>query len=223
MGTKSNRSSGTQFNPKGMTQGNTLVDPFTGLPIHVITDNAGIRRLAVDANITAQNITVDVNLDSDNDQVAVEDPDTGAHIKVELDGSINTNVNINAASGDNIAIKDTDGDELDINPDGSLNVKLLRANTEAITVLNLPTAATEVAFTFPNKTKFYRIRVRNDADEVRLGLNTGDIASGTYWTINRGTYITSEKEIDFVDNYTIYFESKNKNNVDLEIQYWYVN
>lgn len=102
MGTK--RSPGVQYTPKGPTQGNILVDPYTGLPIHVITDGDGIRRLAVDANLTASGITVDVNLDSDNDAVAVEDPDTGAHIRVEADGSINTNTALDAAEGDNVAI-----------------------------------------------------------------------------------------------------------------------
>lgn len=105
MGTKSNRSSGTQHNPRGVTQGVTLVDPKTGNPIDTVVDTNGIKRLAVDANFVAQNVQANVNLDSNEDEVAVEDPDTGAHIRVELDGSINANVEVDAGDGDNIGLK----------------------------------------------------------------------------------------------------------------------
>ena len=106
MGTKSNRSSGTQPNRRGIAQGNTLVDPKTGYPVCVKEDAAGDFRLCVDAltTINAQNIIVDVNLDSDTDAVRVEDPDTGAHVRVEADGSINANVAVEAEDGDSIAI-----------------------------------------------------------------------------------------------------------------------
>lgn len=124
MATKSGKSSGTQHNARGATQGTTLVGPQSGLPIDEIVDSNGKRRLAVDANFVAQNVQANVNLDSDEDEVAVEDPDTGAHIRVELDGSINANVEIDAADGDNIAIHDAEGDELEINPDGSINNNL---------------------------------------------------------------------------------------------------
>lgn len=104
MGTK-NRSPGSQHNPKGVTQGVTLVDPNTGLPVSTVQDSNGVRRIAVDGNFVAQNVQAEVNLDSDEDEVAVEDPDTGAHIRVELDGSINANIESDAADGDNIGLK----------------------------------------------------------------------------------------------------------------------
>jgi len=104
MSTKSNRSSGTQHTQRGVNQGNVLVDPVSGLPVSVTTDGTGKKRLAVDANITAQDIQVNVNLDANEDEVAVADPDTGAHIRVEPDGSINANTEIDANDGDNIAI-----------------------------------------------------------------------------------------------------------------------
>lgn len=103
MGTK--RSAGTQFNPKGVTQGVTLVDPQSGQPIDTVEDSNGVKRLAVDGNFVAQNVQAEVNLDSDEDEVAVEDPDTGAHIRVENDGSINANVEVDAGDGDNIGLK----------------------------------------------------------------------------------------------------------------------
>jgi hypothetical protein len=138
MSTKSNRSSGTQHNQRGVTQGNTLVDPVTGLPVAVITDSNGVKRLAVDANFVAQNVQANVNLDSDEDEVAVEDPDTGAHIRVELDGSINANVEIDAADGDNVLSVGTEDGTISgtrhvqkIGPEGDLRVK----DTEAIAEL----------------------------------------------------------------------------------------
>ena len=104
MATKSSKSSGSQHNQRGVVQGNTLVDPKTGLPVNTIVDGSGVRRLAVDTTISVDNLTVSVDLNSDTDQVAVEDPDTGAHIKVETDGSVNANIEADALDGDNIAI-----------------------------------------------------------------------------------------------------------------------
>src|SRR5574338_1696331 len=98
MSTKSNRSAGTQHTQKGATQGNVLVDPVSGNPISVTTDTTGKKRLAVDANITAQDIQVSVDLNADDgDNVAIKDPDTGAHIRVENDGSINANMEVDAS------------------------------------------------------------------------------------------------------------------------------
>lgn len=104
MGTKGNRSSGTQHNPKGVTQGNTLVDYRTGEPISVTTDSNGLRRLAVDANVTASIGNIDVDLDFNEDSVQIGDPNTGFTLKINTDGSVDANVEIDADDGDNIAI-----------------------------------------------------------------------------------------------------------------------
>lgn len=125
MGTKGTRSSGSQFNPKGVTQGNTLVDPNTGQPIDVVTDVQGTRRLAVDANITAQVPEIKVELDYNEDSVQIGDPNTGSTLKINPNGSIDANVEVDAADGDNIAIHDSEGDELGINDDGSINVRVV--------------------------------------------------------------------------------------------------
>lgn len=108
MGTKGTRSSGSQFNPKGVTQGNTLVDPNTGQPIDVVTDSEGTRRLAVDANITAQVPQIQVELDYEEDSVSIGDPNTDTTLKINPNGSIDANVEIDAADGDNIAIVGTE-------------------------------------------------------------------------------------------------------------------
>lgn len=106
MSTKSNRSSGTQHNARGVTQGNTLVDPKSGLPIDVIEDSEGKKRLAVDAKITAQIGELQVELDYNEDSVQIGDPNTGTTLKINPDGSIDSNVEVDAADGDNIAISD---------------------------------------------------------------------------------------------------------------------
>jgi hypothetical protein len=106
-GTKSKKSSGTIHTPRGVNQGTVLVDPRTGHPIDIIEDGNGIRRLAVDANFTLANVSIDVDLDGtdpNGDTVALVDPDTGDRLQIESDGSINVNCSIDAEDGDNIAI-----------------------------------------------------------------------------------------------------------------------
>lgn len=96
-----------------------------------------------------------------------------------------------------------------------------RPNAENIVIINIPTKNTEVNFTFPNKTKFFRVRARDDKDVIRVGLNNGDISTGNYETINFGCTYTPEHLNDFPNGYTLYFESKHKDNIDLELHYWY--
>lgn len=156
MGTK--RSSGTVHTPKGVNQGNTLIDPNTGQPISVITDNTGKKRLAVDANVTIDNATVDVDLDYTTDSVQIGDPSSGSTLKINPDGSIDSNMEVDAAGGDSIAIVGTeDGTPsgtqhtAKIGADGNLRVKddaavseLQGINTKLASPLPLPAdAATE--------------------------------------------------------------------------------
>ncbi len=104
MSTKSFRSSGSQINQRGVAQGNTLVDPKTGLPVDVILAPDGKRRLCVDAAVTLENLTVDVDLNVDTDGVHIGNPSTGDILLVNSDGSINVNTAVDAKGGDNIAI-----------------------------------------------------------------------------------------------------------------------
>jgi len=127
MGTK--RSSGTVHTPKGVNQGNTLIDPNTGQPVTVITDNTGKKRLAVDANVTIDSATVDVDLDYTTDSIQIGDPNTSSTLKINPDGSIDANTNIDSSSGDNIAISDGTN-TLSINPDGSINTVLTANNLD---------------------------------------------------------------------------------------------
>lgn len=205
MGTKGSRSSGSQFNPKGVVQGNTLVDPNTGQPVDVIIDNVGVRRLAVDANITAQIPQIDVELDYEEDSVAVGDPNSNTILKINPDGSIDTNVQIDASSGDNIAIQDTDGDQLAINPDGSINVNVSGASgVTSPTIANVPilVANTEQSYAFPANTKRFIIRVRGMG---RLQLSFVAAQSGTnFITIYPGN-AHEEAGLNVIST-TIYFQ-----------------
>ena len=104
MATNSNRSSGSQHNSRGVTQGTTLVGPRSGLPIDEIVDGGGVRRLAVDAAVTLESAVVNVDLDVIDDGVHIGDLTTGFTLKIESDGSVNVNTEVDAADGDNIAI-----------------------------------------------------------------------------------------------------------------------
>lgn len=103
MATKSNRSSGTQHNNRGVAQGVTLVDPITGFPV-CVKEIDGEYRLCVDSNVTLDNVSVDVDLDPIGDGVHIGDSITGDTLVVNPDGSINTNITVDSKDGDNIAI-----------------------------------------------------------------------------------------------------------------------
>jgi hypothetical protein len=217
MGTKSNRSSGTQYNPKGATQGNTLVDPNTGLPISVIEDSEGNRRLAVDAKITAQVGQVNVDLDFNEDSVHLGDPNTGATLKVNPDGSIDVNTQIDAVSGDNIAIKDpNNGNTLKVNPDGSINTNIISQtiNTPVIANINSVLANTEYNYTFPTNTKKFKFKARGNS-KIQFSFVTGQ-TDKQYITIHPGGIY---EETGLGSNVTIYFQTSKANEI-IEILSW---
>jgi len=76
-------------------------------------------RLRVDASVSA---TIgDIQINAEESDVAIKDRVTDNLLKINADGSIDVNVNIDAADGDNVAISDG-ANTLNINPDGSINV-----------------------------------------------------------------------------------------------------
>lgn len=110
--------------------------------------------------------------------------------------------------------------------DAEINVDNVEINidlpdSEGLTVLNVPTKQTEVSFTFPDKLQYYRVKVRDSKDVLRIGLAAGDISNGDYKTVPKGNSFEPDHPNDFPDGYTLYFETKSKNNMDLEIEYWY--
>lgn len=91
MGTKSNRSAGSQFTPNGPVQGTVLVDPATGEPI---STTGG--KLDTTAAFSG---TLEVHLTADNDSVAIADPANLAHVlKPNADGSINADVILSSST-----------------------------------------------------------------------------------------------------------------------------
>lgn len=85
-------SAGTQITPKGVVQGNVLVSPQTGESINTIKDINGKTRLAVDAALTVSNVSVNVDVDYNEDSVAICDPSTGNILSINPDGSFDVNV-----------------------------------------------------------------------------------------------------------------------------------
>jgi hypothetical protein len=88
VGTK-NKSSGTQLNPRGATQGITLVAHESGLPFDSIVDLHGVRRLAVDANVTIGSAIISVDIQSDTDNIAIRNTADNNELYIESDGTIN--------------------------------------------------------------------------------------------------------------------------------------
>lgn len=101
-----------------------------------------------------------------------------------------------------------------------LNVDLNRPNSQSFAKIEIPTKATEISFTFPNNMKYYRIKVRENKDVIKIGLSSGAIAAGDFWTLGFGCEESPRELVDFPNNYTLYFESKHKDNVYLEILYY---
>lgn len=176
MGTSSNRSAGTQVTKNGITQGNVLVDPVTGYPIGVIQDNNGVRRLAVDANITVDSVVVDTRpLAPTTDAVGIGDKVSGYFLKINPDGSIDTNVAINAST-DNIGISDqTSGNKLAVNPDGSINVVVGGAGGSQATVSTF-NSVTSVAASVSTTIVTYTVPALKTARLQRLEVSGTNIA-----------------------------------------------
>lgn len=200
MATKSTRSAGSQFTDRGITQGTTLVGQKSGLPIDEVVDVAGTRRLAVDANISAQSIQVSVDLDPDDDGVFIGDPDNGNTLEILPDGSINSNVEVDAADGDNIAIHDSQGDELAINPDGSINVSVTSSNPG--TIKSFYNEVTSVATAILTPINTYTAPVGKISYLQQVEISGTNIAE---YTIEINSIIKAKKRTYFGSNLDIEF------------------
>mgnify|MGYP001563702434 CR=1 FL=1 len=213
MSTKSNRSAGTQHNLRGIAQGNTLVGPKSGLPIDEVVDGDGVRRLAVDANVSIGSATINVDIDYlDGDSTAIGDPNTSTLLKINTDGSIDANVKVNATDGDNIAISDGT-DTLAVNSDGSINIAPL--TTPNIANVTTILADTEYFYTFPANTRKFFLKCRGNA-KLQISYILGQTGIN-YITTFPGN---KHEEIDLkVTGFSIYFQS-NKAGEVVEIRSW---
>lgn len=191
MGTKSNRSSGTQHNQRGVAQGTTLVDPKTGLPVAVVLGPDGKYRLCVDALITANVGNVNVDLDGvgvGGDNVYLVDNLTGNKFKINADGSINSNVEIDAADGDNIAISDG------VTKAGITTLKDLQTadvpnQTGLNSILQLTTTATEGKVGATTLTNRKYIEMQALTTNVKWGYDTTcpfDLFKNQFFSLSTG-------------------------------------
>lgn len=116
----------------------------------------------------------------------------------------------------NVTIQDDDGDELEINVDGSINVNQTQPILDPF-IANVPivTANTEYNFLFPANTKKFLIRVRSGLAKTQLAFVSGD--TGTLFvTLNAGCVYIEDVN---VAGKTIYFQT-NKASEIMEILYW---
>jgi hypothetical protein len=118
-------------------------------------------------------------------------------------------------STDSVAIVDTDGNELDIQPDGSINVNTNSVTTPTISNIPIPTANVEQSFVIPDNTKRLRISARGNA-KIQIAFLPGQTSSN-YITIHPGN-VYEESNI-LTTSKVLYFRSSKSNEV-LEILNW---
>jgi len=118
--------------------------------------------------------------------------------------------------GDPVSIIDSDGNELEINPDGSINTTANAADTPSISNIAIPTANTEQSFAFPNDTKKISFKLRGNG-KLKYAYTSGQ--SGTnFITAYPGNTVTIT-DILLTAGLTIYFQSTKSGEV-LEILSW---
>lgn len=225
MATKSPRSPGSQFTSKGVVQGTALTSPIDGQPVAVIIDGAGVHRLAVDADLTADNITVDTrDLSFTTDSVTVGDSNTGAILKINADGSIDTNTSTTAfgpAPDSELIVGTEDGTVtgiphvVKVNPDGSLAVNFSVATTPVIANVLVATANTEYSYAFPANTKEFSLNTRG-MSKMQVSFTSGQTNSN-YLTVYAGSKY-EESNISLTST-TVYFQL-NKAGDTVEILSW---
>lgn len=120
----------------------------------------------------------------------------------------------------NVTIQDDDGDELEVNPDGSINVNVLDAAASTpsdpfIENISIASANTEYSFAFPAKTIRFLMRIRDGSAKVQFAWASGD-TNVKFMTMNVGTFYSEETQLG---GKTIYFQA-NKANQIMELLYW---
>jgi len=186
--------SGVQYNPKGATQGITLVDPDSGDPYGTVVDTGGTKRLAVDAQVSVDVAALEVNLDVDNDGVHIGDQSTGDLLTVNPDGSLDANVEVDASDGDNIAISDG-SNNVDLNVVGS---KFALAATEPAQLIRTDKTTTAnttyVGYADPNtatsSASWQVLRVIDSSGNKTLEYADGNDSYDNVWD-NRASLIYS--------------------------------
>lgn len=158
------------------------------------------------------------------------DPDSPFYVQL-TDGSVNIGT-VNAELEVQLSHKDNDPDvgdvhdsvrvgdgvdQLEINPDGSINAVIVSGGSVADPfVANVPAASagTEYSFAFPTGTIKFKLRARGTS-KLQLAYVLGDTATDYFTLIAGNSY---DESMD-VSGKTIYFLA-NKNTEVVEIIYW---
>lgn len=114
-----------------------------------------------------------------------------------------------------VTIKDSDGDELDINPDGSVNAVVGGVNTPVISNFITINASTEYNYSFPANTKKFSLNARGNA-KLQFSYTIGQSGSNFKTVFPGNSYSESNIVVPIL---TIYFQS-NKAGEVVEILSW---
>ncbi len=107
-------------------------------------------------------------------------------------------------------------DQLEINPDGSINVNVGGKKTPTIFSVSAPTANTQYQIDIPQATKKYRFRARKNS-RIQYSFVTGTTNSN-YITVKPGN-IEVEENLILDSNLTIYFQTP-KSGQEIEVLLW---
>lgn len=212
MSTKSQRSSGTQITKKGINQGVVLVDPVTGNPVNVVYEG-GQYKLVVkgDGSGGGGGPTSDVNIVS-SIPLTLKDQVTGNLLKVNPDGSIDVNMESDAADGDSMMAVGTENGTpsgiqhtLKIGSDGNARVKddaavteLQGINTKLSNPLPLPSGAATEATLANVLTELSQKTEPTDAQNIRNLSSVSDSVSvpGVATSAKQDSQITELNDIN---------------------------
>jgi hypothetical protein len=117
-----------------------------------------------------------------------------------------------------VEVKGTNGNYIEPNPDGSLNVVVENEAATSPTIYNVPVniANMEVSQLLPPNTQRFLIKVRDSAAQLQLAFESGE--SGTnYISVARGAVY--EEEGLFVTGLILYFQTNNPSQI-VEILAW---
>lgn len=141
-------------------------------------------RLRVDAQVSATISSIEISaLDSD---IAIKDRITGYLLKINSDGSIDTNVVLDAAS-DSVSIADaTTGYKLKVNVDGSSDVNLNGLNNFKTTQYTVGTSAVQLTPSPLANRSSVSIKVKSNltGDVCYIGPTSGVTTSTGYALFN---------------------------------------
>lgn len=137
-------------------------------------------------------------------------------IKKKFSETITTNGNGDTIIRTGASIIDSDGNELDVNSDGSIDVNIAAVSTPTIQNVVVTSSGTEYHITIPQSTKRYEIRCRGIA-KMQYSFVTGE-TNTKFITILPGN-IRVETNLSLTTDLDVYIEA-NKNNTTIEILTW---